>query len=398
MSLGLLPGWTLLAFIGVQVKDVVPWPELRQSLSAGDPVQMALWVSALALTMALLCILPVRSAVYAPGLRGLWRQPIAAPQWGLVFAPWVMLAALPLAAVSGLWPHPHWVSQAIVWSALWTVAVMGLASLTLHGFAIGLVAIGALGLAAFSMWSMPLLAPALAVAALAVLPVSVGLIWERTRRPTRRWRPSLPGRPFAAFDAMVRRDLLCLLRSSPGVLFASLIPPIPAFIALVALRNEGVIAGPASVGAGLIVLGFTSPVVGSAFATLSDRLGPMLDPPRWPMEPFARALALTVLGEMLMLPTALAVLAAVFPEGMSVGLRLVLASSAISAVGVWCLAQNHGNPEPGAVASWHLLAALLVCVIGTLPWPWSVVVLAAVVFGALSDAANALERSRGRVI
>ncbi len=390
LSLALLPAWAVLGFAFTQLRDILDWPRMMAWAVAQAPLDAASTVAIATAAWGVLFARALRQALYTRDLAVLWRQSGTPLDWGIVLVPWLVLAALPLVALAWLWQSPVAVVGGLIG---WCVVATGAARGGAPGWSLALAGTGGAGV----LFALGRVHPAalllLAGLGAAVLPVlgQAYLGGREVRTPASR---ALPGRPQNAVEALIRRDLLCLLRCAPGAVLAAFVPVLPVYGMLSTFRARGIFEGEAAVAAAIVLLCFCSPVTGWAFTVLRRRLASQFDAGWMPIDGTQRALALAFVGELLMLPTSMAVLAAMWPEGAMPVLRLMLCSSALTAAAVWATARTLHFLDDGSAAGWSLLTAFTVGVVAASGPMAGALGCIGIIAAGLGEAAGAFEHQR----
>ena len=209
------------------------------------------------------------------------------------------LLAVPVGAVAIAWYGPHTPAGALLWTAA-TTAPMVLWAGRRRTLAMLAAALGAAAVAvgqAHPAWLWPL---ALGMGGwVPVLGLAFGRLAHEGRGATRSWR----WRPTSVTTALIHRDLLALWRCDRAVVWQALglAPLVGAVVA--AFRINSRASAEVLTRVTLVSLAVAGPLCLIAVAAVARRLGPVLDPARWPTRPRQRATALWGVGIALLLPS-----------------------------------------------------------------------------------------------
>ncbi len=349
----LLPPWLLGAVALGWLWQAVDWGGLAEAAGALSPMGTGG-------VLLLLCALAassrsgLRPVLHPRGMRFLYRQPISPLRWSAALAPWALALGAPAGLISLLWRVDHWVC----WLLLWALAT-GLSAVagTAPGWrgpalaaATGLVGAGLTAAGRARPEALPaLLIPALLGAA------ALGPLHRAGVGPAREPAWSLPGRPRSALGALVREDLLALLRTDPGTLLGAWLALALAGLYFRLPASNGCCDRRTLSAGALLLLTLGGAAGAGVISALVSARGPGLDPPGRPISPTLRALSLHALPLLALAPLAawLALLCGGWLSALRLGLHGWALAAGAALVGTW----RAGRPfNTGAGLTWCLLA------------------------------------------
>lgn len=383
---GVLVAMVLLTWLWV----ALPLGALQRAASQAGALTSAAVAVALLSTYAL--VLGPRLGAPLLGARLAWlrRQPLGGAAWSLALAPWLLSLSIPASLPALLWPWPG----SLLWLACW-LALGCLLLLAASGGLRG--ALPGVGLAVMG-WLLLLLAGAgasglVAAGVLAALGVGLGVgplyLWLASRPGGR--AVYLPGRPRGPLAALLRRDLLALLRQAPGALVASVGTPLIPLALLWAFVAAGHLPVAGLRVAAELLLALGSPALLVALGRLVDLLGPGFDPRRWPVSPALRLVSLLLLVSGLHLPAA--VLSVVLLGPMSAPGLLALSSALVAGsvlVATWTGGARARPANVGSYLAWAAVAVASARLLG----PVALLVLAAGAAGLTLHRLSGLRRRK----
>ncbi len=375
---GVVAGVVLLTWLWV----ALPIADLRRAASGTDPMTAATIGLLLLVAQALVLGPRLGGVLLGPGLAWLRRQPLGGGPWSLALAPWLLLPALPCAMVALMWPWPGSLALLGCWAALGALLLLPAAA-GLRGIVPGAAsACGAWGL----LW--------LASSGPSGLVVAILLAWGALLAGSGRlylWlaaRPGgvalgLPGRPRSPMGALLRRDLLALLRRAPGSLVAALLLPLAPLALLWAFRASAQLSEPGLLLAARVLLALGTPTVLVVLGRLVDLLGARFDAPREPASPGLRVASLALLAAGVHAPAlALALVLLRPPLVGALGLALLsvaMVSGMVVVIG-WSGGRRARPANVGTFLAWTTVVVAMACA----PWPVGTLTSLAAACGGLA--------------
>ncbi len=337
----------------------LPIAALRRAVSEAGPWAQAGVGLSVVLGFAVVVGPRLGGVLLGPRLAWLRRQPLGGWAWSTALAPWLVVLALPVALPALLWPWPGSVLLAGCW-----VAPCSLLLLLVSGGARGVLpgVLVALGTGLLTMVAGTGTLGLVGALALAWLGLVVGA------GPLSLWlaaRPGglsldLPGRARTPLGALLRRDLLALLRRAPGGLLAALTAPMLPVTLLWAFHSAGQLPQPGLWMASRVLLALGAPALLLALGRLVDLLGPAFDPRHWPVSPGQRLASLLLLTAGLHLPalfTMVLILGAAAAPGFA-SLSVSLVSGAVL-VASWAGGRRARPVNVGSFLAWAAMMVAL---------------------------------------
>ncbi|MBX2799570.1 MAG: hypothetical protein KTR31_17975 [Myxococcales bacterium] len=384
----LVPRITLLMLLVVQLDVIVDWSKLSEALRA-QPA----WVAAAAGAAAIgLNGWSERRAVadllLGPRHALLRRQPAPQLAYGPAAAALLASLGLPLAVLATAWYGQPW--AALLWVSLAAPA----AAL----FGGGRPLAGALATTATAPvlalgQTVPALLPVLAVAvSLCTLPL---LGWLTTTLPREGQAPpaSVGVGSRWPWVALLHRDALALWRRDRGIVWGSLVaaPLVGTVLYFTRVNNRASELTLARTT--LVALAAVGPLALAGVSAAARRLRGAFDPPRWPTAPWMRALAMVVLGALLLAPSWAAAAVGGAPDLGAVGhLRVAVLIGAVGAGAAWLTALRPRRTDHALFPWWIAL-----CLGPALARPaWGPLLSIVLGVGAFAGATRALTRRRQR--
>jgi len=299
----LVPRGVLWLLVLVQVDAMVDAPAVSRQLMAQPPWVAAAAVATLVGLHALAERRGVRATVGHRRFGLLRRQPLGRWEAGAAAGSVLLVLAAPVAGLGWLWSRS--LGTGLLWAELAVLPLALAGARRPVGGALAVLAAGVGAGLAQALWVAPAgwasswvmagaLAPGVAWGA-----GDVALRWPGPPRAA----PTSLGRPWGPLSALLHRDLVALARTEPALIGASWLAA-PVVGAMVwAARVNGGFAGEALVTGTSVALAFLAPLGLSAVAAVARALGPMLDPPSWPVRPGPRLLALAAVASTTLVPS-----------------------------------------------------------------------------------------------
>jgi len=377
-----------LLLVVVQLDVIVDWTALGEGLRALAPGPAAVAWAVLACAGALDSRRFVAAELLGPRLDLVRRQPVSASAAGVPTALLLLILGAPVAAVAAVWYGPSDTIAMALWTLLGTgpALLLGagrpLAAILVVGLAMSVVAIG-------QAWPAARL-PALAAAVVGMLPLlGAGAMRLAPGGGTRAQR--VGGRSTGVLTALVRRDVLALVRREPGTLAALGVVALLVGLVVRVARVNNAVHGMASVCAALLALAAVGPFVLAGAGAAARHAGRRFDPPEWPVLGRTRALALAATASVLLLPSwAAAAVGGAGALGPVAHLR-VAALFAAMVTGAACLVAVRPRRPDHGVYPWWLGACLALTMAGS---AWGPLAAAGLAGAALWGARAAIVRRR----
>lgn len=321
----LAPLWVGIGVFFAVFQQVLDFPLYQQMLKAQTPFEHALFWTALSLVWAAVISRHLRHVLYQTPLRWLWRLPISRARWGLLLAPLVFTATLPIALI-GLFPRDGvFIFQTLSILGLSAPIVVALGRRTLRGLGWGLCFLGVAGLfTALGQTERLLWVPMAAVSLCGGLWAAGGAYGDlRGRRdwrlpPVFKWRPAVP------LTALIHRDLVCLWRVHRNVVLACLFACLSASLVAFGICSKG---GEPDVTT-WVMLTLASPLSGLIILRLDETLGRRLYMGSWAIGVHTRVLSLVAIASLplgIVLVLNLALLGGIGLSGLLIALTLFFA-------------------------------------------------------------------------
>ena len=367
-----------LAFVVTQTIGIIDWPSIAARTSSWGPLASAGLATVAVGLWARTFGAPLANATQAPALAFARRAPLGDVAWATALAPLWALSGAPLLLLGWFVRGPAWPIEPFALLATWPlVASVATRPRTLAGALGGLFVAVAVARLVWPLWFLLVLAaPAFAV--MAARQTRVG--------PRGGTAPSRSPRPRSAFGALLRHDLLAIVRLDPRVLPGLLVPVPLVLLAGARLADSPAVATP-------VVLALSSPSFVAPLGRLVERLGTRLDPGAWPVRVGVRVLALWCVVAGSAAPASAAALASA--PNASDAARMLALVAALASGAVWLATGTRGGVrrlELGGFTLWALAATVAAWV----PFPRGFAADLGFAVAGVALARRALARQRGR--